>query len=632
MSDDKPKPKRPDKKEAIQRKKNLDRTVIKVSLPGLLIAQDGRDAFRAELEQFVENVSRSVNKASLFLNRFLIDRLSNDQSLPDLTDQTLYNQCLNIGSGRCNKPIAGLREVWDASFSNFPPIEKLAGNMQALNYAATTFKTNFLNSLCFAFEVRQKYLLKAWIQDNGLDKGAFRPLECAINGWTCNSPVPVEAVDFVKEQRDFLGLAEEEKISEHWLKTHPQQVIRFYWETMKYLEGMQEKYKDKPHKLPKIFSLSPICSIKRHFVTIDSTVLFHLLRNCELIDKKLKWNDFKGIAIDHFHSLFNVDKLSSKKHTFEKMIETDGVSACVHFTCPKRICTDPEQGKSKKRKRRLGQQDEQKSRDYSGERVIAIDPGRVNIVYAEEKLENGSFKSYKLTRGEYYERCGMIRRNRKTAKWEKTIREEELTYSRHSPKTTDPEQFDAFLKDYISVYDKLWDLKLKKKWAQESFRVYRKKREVLDGFFQSMHKKGERKPVIAYGKGGFASHGRGEVSVPTEYVKDKCRQYFETVEVDEYRTSCVCPCCDALLCKVTKKIQVVDGTVEVREVRGLRRCSSTVCSQVSFKNRDSVGARNILRCLAERERPKSLTRIKGTGALKLENFMLRTGAIGSTAA
>ena len=63
-----------------------------------------------------------------------------------------------------------------------------------------------------------------------------------------------------------------------------------------------------------------------------------------------------------------------------------------------------------------------------------------------------------------------------------------------------------------------------------------------------------------------------------------------------------------------------------------RRCSSTVCSQVSFKDRDSVGARNILRCLAERERPKSLTRINGSGALKLTNFMLRTGAIGSTAA
>ena len=79
-------------------------------------------------------------------------------------------------------------------------------------------------------------------------------------------------------------------------------------------------------------------------------------------------------------------------------------------------------------------------------------------------------------------------------------------------------------------------------------------------------------------------------------------------------------------------MQVADDAYAVREVRGLRRCSSTVCSQVSFKNRDSAGARNILRCLAERERLKSLTRIKGTGALKLKNFVLSTGASGSRAA
>ena len=138
------------------------------------------------------------------------------------------------------------------------------------------------------------------------------------------------------------------------------------------------------------------------------------------------------------------------------MIETDGVSACVHFACPKRTPSNPT---------------EEKSRDFSGEKIIANDLGRVNIVYAEEKLPDGSFKSYKLTRGQYYEECGLNMGNRKTAKWEKTIGEEELVYSRHSPKTTDPEQFDAFLKVNISVYDKLWDLKLKKKWAQESFRV-----------------------------------------------------------------------------------------------------------------------------------------------------------------
>ena len=614
MSEDKPKRKRPDRAEASKLRKSLSETVVKVSLPGLLVSQDGADAFRAELETFVENISKSINKASMLLNRFLISRLSQGESLPDFANLTFYNHCINIGSGRCANPADGLQETWDKCFARFPNIEKLDGNMQALVYAAKTFKTNFLNSLWCAFEVRQKYLLKAWIQDNGLDKSTFHPLKCAINGWTCNALVPDGAAEFVKRQRDILGLVGEDRLSEPWLKRHPQQVIRFYWETLKYLERMAKKYKEEPKKLPKLFSLSPLCTIKRHFVTIDKTVLLNLMKNCGLVD--IQWSDFKLVAEDHFRSLFKVDKLASKKHTFKCIIKTDGVSACVHFECPKRTQGSPT---------------EEKSHDFSGERIIAIDPGRVNIVYAEEKIADGCFKSYKLTRGQYYEASGMKRRIRKTAKWEETIREEELVYSRHSPKTTDPEQFDAFLKDYISVYDKLWDLKLKKKWAQESFRVYRKKRKVLDGFFQSMHKKGERKPVIAYGKGGFASHGRGEVSVPTEYVKDKCRKYFETVEVDEYRTSCVCPCCDDLLCKVTKKIQSADGAT-VREVRGLRRCSSTVCSQVSFKNRDSVGARNILRCLQMSERPTSLTRIKGAEALKLKNFTLRTGAIESTAA
>ena len=122
---------------------------------------DGMDAFRAELETFVEHISKSVNEASLLLNRFLISRLSQGESLPDLTNQTFYNHCINIGSGRCAEPADGLQEAWNLFPHNFPQIKKLRGNTQALCYAAKTFKTNLLNSLWCAFEVRQNYLLKA---------------------------------------------------------------------------------------------------------------------------------------------------------------------------------------------------------------------------------------------------------------------------------------------------------------------------------------------------------------------------------------------------------------------------------------------------------------------------------------
>ncbi len=189
-----------------------------------------------------------------------------------------------------------------------------------------------------------------------------------------------------------------------------------------------------------------------------------------------------------------------------------------------------------------------------------------------------------------------------------------------SPKTVNLKKFEEYIKANISVYDTWWQYKFKKKWAQQKFRVFCRKRQVLDKFFQSMQKKGQQKPVIAYGCSNISCNGRREVSVPVKYVKEKCKQYFETVDVNEFRTSLICPDCDQPLCKVVKE---VNDENKVLEIRGLRRCSSTVCSRFSFQNRDLVGAKNILRCLVLKERPDSLTR-KGEPALKSDTFTLRT--------
>ena len=130
------------------------------------------------------------------------------------------------------------------------------------------------------------------------------------------------------------------------------------------------------------------------------------MRNTDLINKKLKESAFRDLADDHFRSVFIVDGLASKQNAFTRMIETDGVSACVHFESPK-ISLDDDDTTAQKR-----------FHDVS--RVIAIDPGRVNIVYAEEKLPDGSFKTYKLTRGQYYETCGFKEANRLSKKWQET--------------------------------------------------------------------------------------------------------------------------------------------------------------------------------------------------------------------
>ena len=225
--------------------------------------------------------------------------------------------------------------------------------------------------------------------------------------------------------------------------------------------------------------------------------------------------------------------------------------------------------------------------------MIAIDPGRTNIVFAVDT--NG--KIYKMTRGMYYAGAGINTIIRKTAKWQADIKEAEDTFRRHSPKTTNQRTWDAFLQDYISVYKTLWDAKTEKKYARERFRVYGLKRKILDKFFQTM-KTGDRYlvPEIAYGAAKFPPTGKGERAVPTVFVRKRCAKFFPRITfVDEYNTSKICCCCDERLCPVKKA---------GNEVRGLRWCPSTR----TFQNRDKNGALNILRCYLSNNRPQSLTR------------------------
>ena len=231
--------------------------------------------------------------------------------------------------------------------------------------------------------------------------------------------------------------------------------------------------------------------------------------------------------------------------------------------------------------------------------MITIDPGRTNIVFAVDP--NG--KTFILTRGTYYTAAGIDTINRKNAKWQADIKEAEDTFRRNSPKTTDQRTWDAFLQDYISVYETLWHAKTAKKRARERFRVYGLKRKILDKFFQTM-KTGDRyrgvrvATYIAYGAAKFHHTGKGERSVPTVFVRKRCANFFPRITfVDEYNTSKVCHCCDKRICPVKKA---------GKEIRGLRWCPTTR----EFRGRDMNGAMNIHRCFwsGPNNRPQSLTR------------------------
>jgi len=553
--------KRPDVVKRLKDRKGKQERVVKCSLQGHLTEKK----LMPEIQQWVSTVSRITNKGSIVFNRLLLYCLNAKKPLPDLTDQTLYLQCFNIGVGRVNKSIPELEETWNTHFKGFPKLEKCRGDIQAYVYASKQYMTNFKNSLVYAFEGRQKAFIRHWCEQNKLTKEECYAIRCAINQWGCRTEVPESAKLFVEQQRKLLGTTEE-GITHTWLGANMTNIVHYFYSILKYNEQFEETRR---------FTLAPVSRIKRHFLTIDTTVLFEMMKNLKLLD--CDKSTFLEMKSDQFESVFRIQGLC-RKGEFSHMIETDGVSACFHFKVPK---LEVETGNRQLKK---------------SNRVIAIDPGRSNLMFGVEKLEDGSTKTYKLTRNEFYTNAGMKTCNRKTAKWEKDIEAAELIFRQHSLKTTNEDDWTAFLKDYSTVYKTLWEGKTQKKWARERFRVYCLRNKTLDKFFQTMN--GPEKPIIAYGAAKFNPNNKNELSAPTTYLSKRCAIHFPTVFVDEYNTTKVCSCCDSKLSPV-----VIDG----QERRGLRWCCSTKCR--TFRNRDLNAALNILRCFkSATNRPQSLCR------------------------
>lgn len=558
--------KRQDVADRFKNKKGKREKVVKCSLQNRLIEK----SLLPEIEKWVLTVSKITNKGSLVFNRLLLHCLNNGIELPNLSDLTLYLQCLNIGSGVILKRNPPLEEVWNNYFTEYPSIPKIKGDIQAYTYAAKTYQTNFINSLKFTFEKRQKYFIRKWCEVNKIDSSNIYPIICEVNkrNYISKGELSEKVKDFIEIQKETLG--NEEEITTEWIGSHKENVVSYFWVILNYIQQFEDVRK---------FTLAPISNIKRHFISIDTKVLFRMLQNIKLFEGNLK--TFQSLRNEHFNTIFNLKGLSTGE--FSYMIETDSVSACFHFHVPEKKVSP------------CSNQTKQRSR------VIAIDPGRVNLVYGVEKTNTG-IKTYSLTRREYYNSSGMNASNNITSKWEKDIEEAEKIFRQQSIKTVDENIWDQFLADYISVYDILWEGKTGKKWARNNFRTYCLKRKTLDNFFQKM--KGNTKPVIAYGAAKFNSTSRGELSAPTTYVSKRCAKHYPTVMVDEFRTTKMCYKCRKPLQPTFRYIED-----QLREVRGLRWCRSTNCC--TFLNRDLNAALNILRCFKSGNkniRPKYLSR------------------------
>jgi len=83
----------------------------------------------------------------------------------------------------------------------------------------------------------------------------------------------------------------------------------------------------------KRFKVVPLCNIKSHFGTIDSGVLYGIMREISP-EFNVSREDFTGENRETYSkkNIFNFKRLKvSRQKVFTGMIETDGVTLCVHY-------------------------------------------------------------------------------------------------------------------------------------------------------------------------------------------------------------------------------------------------------------------------------------------------------------
>jgi hypothetical protein len=378
-----------------------------------------------------------------------------------------------------------------------------------------------------------------------------------------------EIIDECEFHRFILGLEEDEIINPE--KINLKNILNYYVYLNRYYESIDEKQ----------FNIIPICGVKLHYITIDKLVLYGILTETKTV--KCSKEDFESLSLDHFHSILNILKLQGQNNIFTGTIETDGIIMCTHFVKPKNT-TNNSNGIS----------------ILETDRVIAIDPGRVNIFYGVEDKTN---KIYKLTRRQYYKESGTDKAQHQSEIWQESIKQESILLSTVSTKGSNPVKHQEYMMTYLSIYDTLWTEYTKPRWSRQRFRLYGAKKRVFANFFNKIIKEDPKsKIVIAFGNAKFASGGKNEQSVPTSRAFKECASRFPCKLIDEFRTTRICYLDNSVLKKVAIK-----GAIEKKNwLRGLLWCGSTKNSK--FINRDFNGAMNILKC-ALRPRPLALQRL-----------------------
>ncbi|KAJ9520629.1 hypothetical protein QJQ45_007518 [Haematococcus lacustris] len=333
---------------------------------------------------------------------------------------------------------------------------------------------------------------------------------------------------------------------------------------------------------PPPFTLTPMARVGVHFIKVDSRVLHGVCRQLGLTKETRAAFTSVPTLSHHWARWFNTNKLRNKEFLFERLVDTDGVSVCVHYTrpLPPPPAPPPPAASSTSTSSRpsaaaaaahavglphIGRGIAEVREfvfDPDTQIGVGIDPGVTQAVSAASgvwdpatgQLKADQLRQWKLTKGEVKHASGLNNARRDTERWLAPIRPHLQHLAAASSAGTSLEANLKHITVTLATWDAVWEVYLDPKWARQRLRLYGAQDRALEQFFNKLEEgmeelcmKGHgcaKQLVVFFGAASIGTRGGwGADAVLRACRKVVCRPRGKdqdggrVVLVDEHRTS-----------------------------------------------------------------------------------------------
>ncbi|KAJ9510660.1 hypothetical protein QJQ45_027530 [Haematococcus lacustris] len=332
---------------------------------------------------------------------------------------------------------------------------------------------------------------------------------------------------------------------------------------------------------PPPFTLTPMARVGVHFIKVDSRVLHGVCKQLGLTKEPRAAFTSEPALSHHWARWFNTNKLGNQGFAFERLVDTDGVSVCVHYTrpLPPPPAPPPDASSSSTSSRpsaaaaaahavglpHIGRGIAEMREfvfDPDTQIGVGIDPGVTQAVSAASgvwdsatgQLMADQLRRWKLTKGEVKHASGLNNARRDTERLLAPIKPHLQHLAAASSAGTSLEANLKHITVTLATWDAVWEVYLDPKWARQRLRLYGAQDRALEQFFNkleremaqlSLNRHGRAKQlVVFFGAATIGTAGGwGADAVLRACRKVVCRprgtdqRRGRVVLVDEHRTS-----------------------------------------------------------------------------------------------